>query len=265
MADLDKPILARTRIHTWTIFGPSGVGKTSLAATAPRPVIMDANTGTSVIAEVPGLEHVREVTVKRMKTLDTVYERLSGAMSGKLDWTKKYRTLVFDHFDDIQGVVLDELADRAQSKDGDDRRDVDEIQQREWGILLNKMSRYLRRVKRLHIHKILICGEVHDSEDRLRPSIKGGLRDSYSYYNDHIVHMRYGKKGSRWIDLNPSDRWNAKTRARWFPPEYRRFRIEKNDTTFLSRLFGLVAAGPKGFAEASKQFQRGKIPVVSKL
>jgi hypothetical protein len=239
----DRPITARRQHNTWTIYGASGAGKTLLAASAPKPYIGDSNDGLLTIADREGYEHVRGDRVHSMKDLDEIYDNLTG--TGEHDWSKKYETLSLDHFDDIQGIILDALADKAAAKD--DRREVDMLEQREYGIMGNKLRRYLRKFKKVPKHKILICGETANFETgRLQPRLVGSMKNELPYFCDHIAYLRIGKKGVRYLHLDPTDTFYAKTRAWWLTPEQRRIRIEEGDHTALTRLFDLIAAGPGG-------------------
>lgn len=237
-----KPVTANSRIQTWVIYGASGVGKTTLAATAPKPLIADTNQGLLSIADMRGLEHVRSVDVKKIQHLNLIYDRMTGT-DRKRDWSKRFKSLVFDHFDDVQGIILDELGDIALEKD--DRREIDQIEQREWGILRNKLTRYLRKFKQVPIHKILICAEMMDHDTgRMKPHLLGGLKDELPFFVDHTLYYRIGRKGRRYIHLNSTDRFYAKTRARWLKPEQRKIYVPEGDTEALTKLFALIAAGP---------------------
>jgi AAA domain len=241
----EQPITIRSRHQTWCIYSQSGAGKTALSATAPRPYIVDSNDGLLTIAERPGLEHVRGDYLRSIDELDEVYDNFTG--TGTKDWRKKYDTVSFDHFDDMQGMILDALADRAAAKD--QTREVDATEQREYGIMGTKMRRYLRKIKKLPKHKILICGEaVNNETGQLRPRLVGGLKEDFPYYCDHVAYLRIGKKGVRYLHLNPTEEFYAKTRARWLTPEQRKIRIDEGDITALTTLFALIAAGPKGVA-----------------
>jgi len=237
------PITARSRWTTTCIYGISGGGKTTLAASAPRPFFLDSNQGLLAIADVPGLEHVRGDDVTKMSDLDDVYDNMTG--TGKKDWTKKFDTNVFDHFDDIQGIILDALADRAAEKD--DRREVDQLEQNEYGVMGNKLRRYLRKFKRVPKHKILICSETQDYDTgRMKPHLIGAMKSQLPYYCDHIMYLRIGKRGRRYLHLNSGKDFYAKTRAHWLTPEQRVIRVEKGDHEVLTRFFELIAAGPSG-------------------
>lgn len=237
------PITAKSRYQTWVIYGASGVGKTTLSATAPKPLIADTNQGLLSIADMRGLEHVRSVDIKKIQDLNTIFNRLTGTDKDR-DWSKRFKTCVFDHFDDVQGIILDELGDIALEKD--DRREIDQIEQREWGILRNKLSRYIRKFKQVPIHKILICAEMMDHDTgRLKPHLLGGLKDELPFFVDHTLYYRIGKKGRRYIHLDSTDNFYAKTRARWLTPEQRKIYVPEGDTTALTKLFDLIAAGPR--------------------
>jgi hypothetical protein len=237
-----KAVQARRRWQTVVIHGDSGAGKTTLAATAPKPAFLDSNQGLISIAERPGLEHVHSEDVFSIKDLDTAYDNFTG--TGRRDWSTRYGSLVFDHWDDIQGMVLDELAERALEKDAD--READQIEQREYGIMYNKLARYLRKFKRVPIHKILICSSKEDfNTGQVRPNLIGQMKDRLPYFVDHTFYLRIGKKGVRYLHMDATDEFYAKTRAWWLPPEARKIRINFKDTSQLSSLFALIAAGPK--------------------
>lgn len=236
-----KAISTDRRWQTIVIHGDSGAGKTTLAATAPKPAFLDSNQGLISIADRPGLEHVHSHDVLSMKDLDLAYDNFTG--TGKRDWSKKYQTLVFDHFDDIQSIILDELTERAVAKDGD--REPDQTEQREFGILYNKLARYLRKFKRVPCHKILICSSKEDfNTGQVRPNLVGQMKDKLNYFTDHVFYLRVGKKGVRYLHLDATDEYYAKTRAWWLPPEMRKIRINFDDTRQLTALFETIAAGP---------------------
>lgn len=243
-------IEARRLFQTWCLYGPAGGGKSTLAATAPKPVFLDSNQGLLSIAERPGFEHVARREVQAMKDLDIAYDNCTGA--GKTNWAKRYGTIVFDHWDDIQNIVLDELADRALERDS--RRDPDQLEQREWGIMGNRLRRYLRKFKRVPMHRILICGEKEDRETgRMKPSLSGSLASQLPYLVDHTIYLRIGSNGRRYLHFESGETFYAKTRAWWLPAEQRKTRVAFDDTRFLTNLFDLIAAGPKGTRQRRKE------------
>jgi len=244
-----KAINSAALTQTYVLYGASGVGKTKLLATAPKPAILDSNQSLLTIAGRPEYSHVHGEAVTSMADLDRAYDNFTG--TGRRDWSKKYSTIGFDHFDDIQSLVLDELGERRRERD--DRADPDEIDQRTWGIMGSRLKRYLRKFKRVPIHKVLICGEMEDRDNgRLRPSLQGQLKVAMPYLVDHIMYLRIGKKGVRYLHLDSTDEFYAKTRAWWLTPEQRKWRVDENNHTFLTDLFALIAAGPKSGRAAQR-------------
>lgn len=232
----------RTLHPTIGIFGMSGAGKTSLAATADRPVFADSNEGTMSIDHVPEFSHIKRVRVHGMSDLDTLYDNLTG--TGSRNWKKKFGSAVFDHFDDIQQIILANLAERA----ADSREEPDLIEQREWGIMANKLRRYLRKMKRLPMTKILIMGErFMEQEGWMYPSLSGQMRDQLPFFLDHCIYLRVNDKGARYLHLNPKPgEYFAKTRARWLTPEERKIRFDLDNHTLLADLIEKIRRGPDG-------------------
>jgi len=81
-----KAITANSLFQTWCIYGPSGGGKTTLAATAPKPIFMDSNQGLLSIAGRSGFEHVRGEAIRNFPHLERAYTYCTG--TGKKDWSK---------------------------------------------------------------------------------------------------------------------------------------------------------------------------------
>lgn len=230
------------RWRTILLHSASGAGKTTVAATGPKPMILDSNFGLSSIEGRPGFEHVRDVPIGTLGSLDRAYDNLTG--TGKRDWRPpKFQTIVLDHLDDIQGLVLDDLTAKVAARD--ERRMVDDPGQKEYGVMGNRLRRYIRQLKRLPAHKILICSTRPDPDTgQLRPNLVGALRDQLGYFCDEIAFLRIRKDGTRMMHFEPSEKWVAKTRAWWLPR--RRFVVKLDDTQFFTRLFRTIAAGPAG-------------------
>jgi len=231
------------------IFGLSGGGKTSLASTAPKPIFADSNEGTMSLDHVPQLAHVRRIRVTKIKDLNRLYDNLTG--TGTKNWKGKFGSVVFDHFDDIQQIILAQLADRAE----ENREEPDLIEQREWGIMANKLRRYLRMMKALPMTKILIMGEKYmEQEGWMYPSLQGQMRDQLPYFLDHCIYLRVNDKGVRYLQLNPKPgEYYAKTRARWLSPEERKIRFDIDNYTLLTDLIEKIQQGPRAKARKAKR------------
>lgn len=232
---------------TLGLYSDSGVGKTTVAATAPKPIILDSNMGLMSIKGREGFGHVVSEPVTSIKHLSKYYDRLSG--TGRPSWAGRFETTVFDHFDDIQAIVLDELTQAASKKD--DRRIEDDPAQREYGIMGNRLKRFIRQFKSLPMHKILIFSTGMDRETgKLQPNLIGQLRNQMPYFCDMIFYMRIAKGGKRMLYLDGTDRYLAKCRAWWLPE--RKIVVPYDDPKFFTNLFAQIVAGPKGISNGAK-------------
>lgn len=241
-----KRIALAARWSTIVLYGPSGGGKTTLAGTAPKPLFADSNQGVLSIATRPGFERVCSEDVHSIEDLERIYDNCTG--TGPKDWSSKFETIVFDHFDDIQDIVLNELGEKrvARERAAGREGDPDQIEQREYGVMGNRLRRFIRKFKRVPMHKILICGEKEDRETgRMRPSMVGALAQQLPYFADHTLYLRIGSKNRRFLHLNSTDLFYAKTRAWWIPDEKRKILVPFDDTTFMTDFLARIAAGPR--------------------
>lgn len=236
------PIEGRRLHPTIAIFGMSGAGKTTVAATAPQPLVADSDEGTLAIADIPQLSHLRRTPVTTLGDLDTLYDNITG--TGSKDWSKKFKTVIFDDFTSIQHIILDQLAERASQT----REEPDQIELREYGIMGNKLRRYLRKMKRLPLTKILIMGEkFSEQSDMMMPNLVGQMKEQLPYIVDHTFYLRVNDKGVRYLHLDPKPgAFYAKTRARWLTPEQRKLRVDLDNYTLLTDFLATIAAGPRG-------------------
>jgi hypothetical protein len=232
---------------TLVVAGMFGTGKTTLVAGAPRPKFLDSDKGLLAIQDRPGFEfavkHGEDIST--LAQLDRAYDNFTG--TGKKDWRKKFDTLVHDRFEDIQQIGLEEMQEKIVDKN--DSRDIDSIDKKEWGRIGNRMARYVRRMKSIPQWKIFVCGVMEDRENgALVPQIMGGFRNKLPGLVDHVLFMRIGKNGQRYIHLDPKEgEWYAKTRAWWLTPEERKIKVPspESDPTFFSTVLERLSRRPE--------------------
>ena len=141
---------------TWLIFGDSKVGKTTLAATAPKPLILNRDNGTSSLLYDPSFEQVRIEDIRHTDDLESSWDNLAGI--GSKNWSAK-KTVILDDLPSMQLMVMDEFMEIAVEK-GQGKRMLDDPSKREFGLLGNRMRRYIRKFKDLPMHKIFVCGQM---------------------------------------------------------------------------------------------------------
>lgn len=238
-----KAIVGRTIV----LAGQFGSGKTTLAAGAPRPKIFDSDKGLLSLQGRPGFEFAmaQAEDVSSIKQLERCYDNFTG--TGKRDWRKKYDTIVHDRFEDIQQIGLEEMQEGIVERNSS--RDIDSIDKKEWGRIGNRMSRYVRRMRKIPQWKIFVTGVQEDRDTGiLVPKIKGGFRQELPGLVDHVMFLRVGKHGVRYLHLDPQpDEFYAKTRAWWLSKEERKIKIPDpaKDPYFFTKFLEMLAAGPR--------------------
>ena len=121
------------------IFSNSGVGKTWLSATAPKPLIIltEANGAVSAGHSNP------EADIVIIKNMNDLREVMLMAKVGELD---NYQTLVFDSLTEIQRLFKDEI-----------QGDSNQFQLQQWSTLTYKMTNFIRMIRQLPFHIVCTC------------------------------------------------------------------------------------------------------------
>lgn len=186
-------------------FGPSGIGKTVLIATAPRPFIFSAEKGLLSLRKF----NIPYASVTTFKELD---EAFTWAM--KSNETRNYDTLALDSLSEIAEVVLaDEL-----TRNKDPRKAYGNMQQTMYGLIRNFRDYKGKNV--IFIAKQMIIEEgqlpVIKRKSPIMPS--AALQNQLPYFFDLVLHMYSGTNpatGNVWraVHTQSSPEWDAKDRS----------------------------------------------------
>ena len=185
--DLDKPSLVMC------VYGQGGVGKTTLATTAPRPVFLDAEEGTKALG-ARGID----VAVVRVKTWKDVQEAW-----GLISKSEDYDTVVVDPVGAFINLLIEEIKGGGDMSIG------------KWGIAKDKMSKFIWAVKSSGKHVVFIAHESKDKdEDKMlrSPKLTANLSDDLVNLCDVVGHLRITKDGKRELLTQPRDKYAAKDR-----------------------------------------------------
>lgn len=181
------------------IYGAPGVGKTVLGATAPAPLILDAESGTLSIAR----QHVDMVEITDLKTLKETYDFLNKS-------DHKYETVVLDPVTELADVLLE--AYKPLYKDA----------RQAYGQMATEMKEVMRLFRELPMHVVFNAHqEIHNDEfsglTTYRPSAPGqAFTGKMAYFYDIVGCMRIGKKGKdsyRYLQTQPDFQYQAKDRT----------------------------------------------------
>lgn len=175
---------------SFMIYGPSKVGKSWLADTAPAPRLhLDAEGGNGtkyltskkiywdptveVAPEWDGSWETCIVDVRSYKTVEAVYQRLNSH-------PHPFRTITLDSISEIQQRAIDHIAGTEQLKHQD------------WGTLLRELSSLLRKIRDLGAHPhypleciIALCMmHVDEKSGKRTPLIQGQISERMPYWYD---------------------------------------------------------------------------------
>lgn len=143
--EIKKASVALKTGHTHAkilVWGNSGTGKSWLAATAPKPLVIltEANGAVSIGHSNP------DADVVVITNADDLRKICMKAKKGEL---KSYKTLVFDSLTECQKLFKDEIVG-----------DRDQLKIQEWGQLANRMLKFIRLIRDLPFH--IVCTALAD-------------------------------------------------------------------------------------------------------
>jgi len=189
------------------VYGDGGVGKTTFASTAPKPVMADGEGGTKYF----GLRDI-SMDVARIETWN---DMLKFYETVKKD---DYETVVLDPLNELMEKLLVYMQGQKNSK----------LVQRDgnptmagWGWLKQNMRQLLKQFRDLDKHLILITHVAEDKDEESlikRPAMMTKLSQEVVNMVDIVAYMRVVKAedgaAKRILMIQPeSDRYVAKDRT----------------------------------------------------
>jgi len=199
------------------IYGDPGVGKTTLAATAPNPLIIDIDRGLMALAGqyVQVAELGLDIgTVSIVKELEEVYKLLIG---GDIDC----ESIVIDTVTELQRRLMDQLLYDSFAINSLKDRDVAALQ--DWGKNTAQTRRFLRAIRDLPKHIIFVAqGQQYEDEltgmvPRRQPALTKSLRADFMAMVDVIgclaVKETDNSKDARILATSPTGMSHAKDRS----------------------------------------------------
>jgi len=224
------------------IYGPSGVGKTRLAASADdvpamrKVLFLDIEGGTFSIEQAhPKVEIARITTWGQIQDVYNDLFDQDGA---------GYGTAVIDSSTESQRYSMDSVMESAYRRDQSLDRDIP--MQRHWGISIEHMRRMIRAFRDLPMHTIItaLAKEETDSLNRryIKPSMPGKLASEIAGFMDIVLYM-YMKEDdeepgtmSRVVATRAGELYTAKDRSDRLPA------YMVNPT--MKQIYDLVIASP---------------------
>jgi energy-coupling factor transporter ATP-binding protein EcfA2 len=183
------------------VYGHAGAGKTTLAASMPKPIIISAEGGLLSIqgAALPYIE------VNSMETLREAFDYVSGPDGDQ------FESVVLDSISEIAEVVL--IHEKAVNKDG----------RAAYGEMANLMTGIIRSFRDLPGKHVLMTAKVEKAQDETgrilySPSMPGNkVGQALPYFFDEMLALRVEKDAEgvaqRALMCDSDGIWLAKDRS----------------------------------------------------
>lgn len=185
------------------VYGESGTGKTTLCATAPRPLIISAESGLLSLAD----QDLPVFEINTRNDCNEVYEWLEKSKEAK----ETYDTLCLDSLSEIAETLL--ASEKAINKDA----------RAAYGIMAEEMSILIRGFRDLPYHTYFTAKTkkiVDEASGAITymPSVPGQmLLNNLPYFFDEVLRLDIGKttegKTFRYLDTVGDRRYIAKDRS----------------------------------------------------
>lgn len=211
----------KARFIKMVIYGVPGVGKTPLGATAPKPIIIDAESGTLYLSD----QDIPTIEIEDFDGLEEAYEWLDDKKN-----RKPFETVVIDSGTEVAEFVLADL-----KKEAKDNRQA-------YMALGDRAMEVFRLFKDLPMHVVMIChAKVVESDgvEIHRAGMPGkALVEKIPYLVDEYLALRVSddEGGFKYLQTRPTFDWDAKDRSGTLDP------MEEPD---LTKIFRKILKGKK--------------------
>lgn len=189
------------------LYSEPGVGKTTLAATAPNPLVIDVERGTRVLAN-------KDVDILEFVSIEQVEKVIEYAVKGDPAFVK-YDTFVFDSLSEMQRRMLDQQLGKASKAIGT------AVYKADWpmyGENTQRLRSLMSRFRDLNKHIVVTAQAKQDKDESSgivmwRPDLTPKLAATVTGLFDVVGYMRIDSKGERILQVQPSKTIVAKTRV----------------------------------------------------
>ncbi len=176
------------------IYGAPGSGKTTFAATADKPLIIDLEKGVLSIADF-------DVDIVQCENLKEAKEAIEYALDND------YKTVVIDSLTRYSELLLEDILNER-------KREKAQIQ--DWGDVVSRIKKLIWELQNRNINTIFICLETESSDEEniiRRPNLPGQLKQAIPAIVDIVGYLQVKANGERVLCVNPTSKYYAKDRS----------------------------------------------------
>jgi hypothetical protein len=178
------------------VYGGAGVGKTRICATAPKPIIISAESGLLSLSEVD----CDFIEIKKLKDLDDAYKYLKDS--------EDYETICLDSLSEICETVLAELIPNFKDK------------RQAYGEMAEAIMPMLKRFRDLKGKHVIFTSKMIRVQDEESLKITEELfipgkvlGNQIPYLVDELFYLGVDRKGGQVMNTKPSRSAFAKDRS----------------------------------------------------
>ena len=170
-----RPVQEGDEYITSLYYGRSGTGKTTLASTYPKNIILldFKDRGTDSIRDVKGVDIL---SIDSWSDVEDIYWALNHDM-------KNYKTIVLDTVNGMQNFAISKI------KEENNISESDSLSRRNWGEVAGMMNTWLMNFRDLLMHVVFLApdrvknssddeDEITPEEGRLEPEVGPALTPS---------------------------------------------------------------------------------------
>lgn len=195
------------------IYGEPGVGKTTFAASAPYPLLIDVERGSRVLVG-------SNADILPFVSIEQIDKLVDYLLSGNAAFDK-YDTIAFDSISELQRRLLDQQLGVASKKLGSPVYKADWDL---WGVNTQILREMVSRFRDIPKNLIMTAHAKVDKEEssgilQMRPDLTPRLASTITAMFDIVAYMKINSKGDRVIQVHPSKTVVAKTRVTTLPKE----------------------------------------------
>jgi len=175
------------------IYGVGGIGKTTLASTAPKPIFLDAEEGTKALG-TRGID-VPFIQVNSWADVQEAWKMVKD--------DDEYKTIVIDPIGRFMDLLINEL------KGGGN------MTLQKWGLAKERMRSFIWAIKTSGKHALFVAHENKQPDDSsvLRePRIATKLSDELVDMCDIVGNLRIDNDKNRTLLVQPEPKYVAKDR-----------------------------------------------------
>ena len=174
------------------VYGTGGIGKSTLAATAPKPIYFDAENGTKAFG-IRGI-HIPVIQVR-------TWEEIIGAWTSVAN-NPDYETIIMDPLGKFMDMLVEYVSHGGS------------MSLPKWGEAKTKFRKFINAVKDSGKHIVFVAHDDFNKNDEKLvyfPKIAVNMSDELTNLCDIVAYMKVSK-GVRDIRVSPSEDYKAKDR-----------------------------------------------------